>query len=345
MPHQARLGAHWFCRVFYFLIQSALSQSLHKHVGCCVAALPQCPVNDFFSCICRSYIRYAACDFVYGIVGVKVKRDFFLAHKPGFGMKNILAGAIIALGLSGHALAADIDARTYTKAPAIAAGISDWSGFYIGANGGYGWGEARHQNLTSGGGYFSDFTGGAFPNTQRIRPDGAVYGGQFGYNWQSAGWVFGLEGQFDGANLTRTDDSIYFPGITALRSKVDSFGTVTGRIGYALGEVLPYVKGGYAAARFNTTDFDTTNPTTLSHSDWRSGYALGAGIEWKFFPRWSVAVEYDYMDFGHATFAGSYTNFIDDRRPTVTSTYRDNLNLSTVTVRLNYQFGSQVGAR
>lgn len=226
------------------------------------------------------------------------------------------------------------------------AAYSDWSGFYIGVNGGYGWAQDDHQNLTSGGGYFSDFvTGPAFPNTQRISPSGAVYGGQFGYNWQAANWVFGLEGQFDGADLKRTDDSIYFPGVTALRAKIDAFGTITGRIGYAFGNVLPYIRGGYVAARFNTTDFDTMNPTTLSHRDWRSGYTVGAGLEWKLVPNWSVAVEYAYMDFGSESFSGSFVNFIDPLRSLQTSAYRDSLELSTVTVRLNYQFGGRAVAK
>jgi outer membrane immunogenic protein len=259
-------------------------------------------------------------------------------------MKLLVLAAALALSAT-SASAADLAARPYTKAPPMAP-ITTWAGFYAGLNAGYGWARDDHQNLTPGGGYFSDFTTGpAFPNTQRIKPDGAVYGGQFGYNWQSANWVFGLEGQFNGADLKRTDDSIYFPGITALRAKLDAFGTATGRVGYAFGDVLPYVKAGYAAARFNTTDFDTTNPTTLSHRDWRSGYTVGAGVEWMFVPNWSVAAEYNYMNFGNRDFSGSFINFIPPGGAVLTSTYRDKLEFSTVTVRLNYHFGGPVVAK
>ncbi|MFG3756817.1 outer membrane protein, partial [Klebsiella pneumoniae] len=87
---------------------------------------------------------------------------------------------------------------------------------------------------------------------QSIKPTGAVYGGQIGYNWQLSSWVIGLEAQFNGTSLKRTDTSIFFPATDSLRAKVDFTTTVTGRVGYALNNWLPYIKGGYAGAQLKT---------------------------------------------------------------------------------------------
>src|SRR6266436_8092019 len=112
-------------------------------------------------------------------------------------MKKILlvTASLIALGAAAPAVAADLAARPYTKAPPMIAAIYDWSGFYIGANGG--WGSSRNcwndavdgaTGLLVGSEGCHDATGG-------------VAGGQIGYRWQSAGWVFGVEAQGDGADL------------------------------------------------------------------------------------------------------------------------------------------------
>ena len=111
-------------------------------------------------------------------------------------MKKILVGAIgaMALGLSAPASAADLAARPYTKAPpVVVAPIYDWTGFYIGGNGGW----AQNHNCVD----FLDAAGVAFASGCRDR-SGGVIGGQLGYRWQSSQWVFGLEAQGDWADLS-----------------------------------------------------------------------------------------------------------------------------------------------
>ncbi len=133
-------------------------------------------------------------------------------------MKKIaITAAFVALS-SFSAVAADLGARPYTKAP-IADPAYDWSGFYIGANAGYGWARNGHQDLTGNGSYWNDKSD---VMNQTVDPRGAVYGGQVGYNWQAANWVFGLEGQFNGADIKRTDLSINYPDTDFLSSKIDS---------------------------------------------------------------------------------------------------------------------------
>lgn len=253
-------------------------------------------------------------------------------------MKKVALGiaGILALSFAGPASAADLPARVYTKAPAVAASpIYDWSGFYIGANAGYGWARDDHADLQTAGGFFTTGPAGAFGGVQRIQPQGAVYGGQAGYNWQYSSWVFGAELAGDGANMRRTDGSIFVPGTEFLSSKIDGFLTVTGRVGYAFNNWLPYVKGGYAGAKLSTVNFDNVGDS-LNHSEWRSGYTVGGGIEYGLTPNWTVGVEYSYMDFGNVTWAGISTG----PTPGVGQEfYRDNLKISTVTGRINYRFG------
>ena len=112
-------------------------------------------------------------------------------------MKKILVGAIgaVALSLSAPASAADLAARPYTKAPPpVVAPIYDWTGFYIGANGG--WGQSRScVDFVTAAGTFASGCGDR---------SGGVAGGQIGYRWQANQFVFGLEAQGDWADLKNT---------------------------------------------------------------------------------------------------------------------------------------------
>src|SRR5450631_1770083 len=163
-------------------------------------------------------------------------------------MKKFLLGAVglVAMGIAAPASAADLAARPYTKAPAMIAAVYDWSGFYIGANGGWGSSRKCWDFTTPAGVFFAaegchDATGG-------------VAGGQIGYRWQSSAWVFGIEGQGDWANLRGSNQSLFAPTFTN-NSKIDAFGLFTGQVGYAWNNALLYVKGGAAvtADRFNVT--------------------------------------------------------------------------------------------
>src|ERR1700742_168240 len=114
-------------------------------------------------------------------------------------MKKTLLGAaglLAALSLSAPASAADLPARPYTKAPAMVAAIYDWSGFYIGLNGGGGethkcWDFNNSPTLVA----VPGFREGCHDAT------GGTVGGQVGYRWQMGAWVFGVEGQGNWANF------------------------------------------------------------------------------------------------------------------------------------------------
>src|SRR6185436_11486165 len=162
-----------------------------------------------------------------------------LEMPKGRNVKKILltTTALIALGVA-PAVGADLAARPYTKAPPMAVAVYNWSGFYAGVNGG--WGSSRNS--------WDDTFGGVFPMGSHDATGGTV-GGQIGYRWQAAAWVFGIEAQGNWANLTGSNNSTQpFFALSNLtnRTKIDAIGLFTGQIGYAWNSFLLYVKGGAA---------------------------------------------------------------------------------------------------
>ena len=248
----------------------------------------------------------------------------------------LLGGALsLGLGLATSASAADLAARPYTKAPPIVAPIYNWSGFYIGANGGGGWSRNCWDIVPVVAG----------PNLAEGCHDasGAVAGGQIGYRWQASSWVFGLEAQGDWADLTGSRVSQQFiaiPGDTTSNTRVRSFGLFTGQVGYAWNNVLGYVKGGAAVTencfehRVVATDlvFDSVRET-------RWGGVVGVGLEFGFTPNWSVGIEYDHM------FMGDRTLNFNNGLGLLSTVDRVRQDVDIVTARVNYRFGGPVVAR
>jgi outer membrane immunogenic protein len=219
----------------------------------------------------------------------------------GRNVKKILltTTALIVLGMA-PAAAADLAARPYTKAPAIAPGIN-WSGFYAGVMGGYAWGD--------------DVKGG-------------FGGGTVGYNWQAPGsmWVWGVEVDAAGASVKDSITGFVLGIPVTAEEKIRAFGSVTGRVGVTAGAALFYAKGGYAWAD-NRLSATVLGVTLFDESKVHSGWTVGAGAEYMFAPNWSAKVEYMYADYGSETyFAG--TPFAGD------------LSLTTHSVKggINYHF-------
>lgn len=236
-------------------------------------------------------------------------------------MKKLFAigAAIVAFGFANSANAADMP----VKAPvAPVAAPYNWTGLYVGANGG--WGTSRKCWDFAGNGGVA-----VVPNLADgcHNATGGTVGGQIGYNWQVGTWVFGLEAQgnwanFRGENLSNT----FAPQINF--TKIDAFGLFTGRVGYAWNNALLYVKGG-AIALHDKYEQHVTTFTTASETRW--GGAAGAGFEYGFTPNWSAAVEYDH-------------GFLGARDVTFTNTdvYHIKQDVDIVTARINYRWG---GAR
>lgn len=247
--------------------------------------------------------------------------------------KSLLAAAGLAvLGLAAPASAADLAAFPYTKAPAMIAAIYDWSGFYIGLNGGGGWSHKCWDLNTSarvliGRSGCHDATGG-------------IVGGQFGYRWQASNWVFGLEAQGDWADLKGSHVSLLNPRVTN-QSRIDALGLFTGQVGYSWNSVLFYVKGGAAVADDKYNGVSAIVGVFDRASETRWGGVVGTGLEFCFAANWSVAVEYDHAFMGsqnlNFTTIGPVSAF--SRNVTI---HQD---IDLATVRVNYRFGGPLVAR
>jgi outer membrane immunogenic protein len=250
-------------------------------------------------------------------------------------MKRIISGvvAVLALGLAVPAAAADLPAAPYTKAPVVfTPAIYDWSGGYLGLNGG--WASSRKC-------WDFQTPAGTFVGADGCHDaTGGVAGGQLGYRWQTSGWVFGLEAQGDWADLRGSNVSVLTPAFTN-HSKISSFGLFTGQVGYAFNTVLLYLKGGAAVTsdQFNVTSTPTALLLATTSDQTRWGGAVGAGVEVSFALNWSVAAEYDHL------FMGNQSANFTDTFGAYFSTERIRQDVDMVTVRLNYRWGGPVIAK
>ncbi|WP_128929878.1 outer membrane protein [Bradyrhizobium guangxiense] len=232
--------------------------------------------------------------------------------------QSLVCASILAMAAATSASAADLAARpafpnTPTPSPAVIA-LYDWSGFYAGVNGGWGW---SHNSW--------DFLG-SIPEGSHDATGGTV-GGQIGYRWQFGNTVLGLEGLGNWADLSGSNVSIANPGTTN-HTNIDGFGLLTGQIGYSAGNVLLYAKAG--AAVVGSTYRITNSAGFLGDADTtRWGGTAGAGLEISLTPNWSAGIEYDHV-FMPASDVSFATGLGNDR-------IRQDFDL--VTARLNYKFG------
>ncbi|WP_291842132.1 outer membrane beta-barrel protein [Bradyrhizobium sp.] len=243
-------------------------------------------------------------------------------------MKKFLLGVVALVALAAPAAAADLAARPYAKAPPMIAALYNWSGFYVGANGGWG---SSHKCWD-----FLPVAGGVSPEGCH-NATGGVAGGQIGYRWQAGTWVFGLEGQGNWADLKGRNRSTLNP-LLDNESKIDAFGLFTGQIGYAANNVLLYVKGGAAVTsdRFRTFNTGTGVVAATTGDDTRWGGAVGVGVEFGFAPNWSAGVEYDHL------FMQNRNHTFTTPAGAVVGTDRIGQDVDLVTVRVNYRWGGPV---
>jgi outer membrane immunogenic protein len=185
-------------------------------------------------------------------------------------MKRFISCAVaaIAAGLPASAQAADLpygSRAPYTVNQPL--NIYSWAGPYLGANLGYAWGSVDNN---------------------QTRPSGFSGGAQAGYNWQTGPWVFGVEGDIQATGATDTFAPWKFSN--------PWFGTVRGRAGYALNNILFYGTGGLAFGELRGETFG------LAESHTNAGWTAGVGTEFGFAQNWSARIEYLYVDLANSGF-------------------------------------------
>jgi outer membrane immunogenic protein len=223
-----------------------------------------------------------------------------------------LAGvsALAVLATIGGANAADLGRRYPAQMPVKAEPVYaayNWTGFYLGINGGGAWGKSN----------FSD----PFGTTGDFNLSGAMIGGTAGYNWQAGRAVFGVEGDIDWSTVkgsTNADACVGGP----CETKNPWFGTARGRVGYAFDRVMPYVTGGLAFGGVKA------NTAGGSVSETRAGWTVGGGVEAAIAGPLTAKIEYLYADLGKMNCGA----------PTCTAGGDVKFNANIVRAGLNYRF-------
>jgi outer membrane immunogenic protein len=198
--------------------------------------------------------------------------------------QTLFAGAALA-ALTLAAQAADLPSRKEAPLYVPPPPVFTWSGVYIGGQIGYEFGRD-----------FAFIPGGAGPGVG-YSPTGVIGGAHIGYNWQMAQFVFGLEGDVNGAAYRGT--GVGLAG-TTLSQRIPVDGSVRGRLGYAFDRVLLYATGGAAFAAIQDT-YLTAPGAFASQSRSRVGWTVGGGLEYAVTNNWSIRAEYRYTDYGRYT--------------------------------------------
>src|ERR1700704_4792883 len=188
----------------------------------------------------------------------------------------VVAGAgLLALAFAvGSATAADLPPRyqqPYAKAP-IYSPVYNWTGFYLGINGGGGWGRSQWDGV------------------DKFNVSGGLIGGTIGYNWEINQFLLGAEGDIDWSGMRGSTNPACPPGCDTRNHWLS---TVRGRLGFAFDRFLPYVTAGLAVG-----DINATVPGFPAGSTTAAGWTVGAGLEFGIVSNVSVKAEYLYVNLG-----------------------------------------------
>ena len=213
-------------------------------------------------------------------------------------LMSVLLGTSSLFALAGAGSAADMP----TKAPIVAAAAPfSWTGCYVGGHVGWAWG----QKDVSAGEILPNF------DTQfrgfGADIDGFLGGVQAGCNHQlSPSWVIGVEGQFSWSDIKgdfSTDPFLFAKsaGRGTFTAKTDWIGTLAARVGYAWDRWMIYGKVGIAWAhdKYSLVRTEPVDPFSVTASETRTGWMLGAGVEYAFYSNWSAKLDYNFLDFGN----------------------------------------------
>ncbi|WP_167591582.1 outer membrane protein [Jiella endophytica] len=229
----------------------------------------------------------------------------------------------------------------------------DWSGFYIGINGGYGWGNSDTSTSVPTGSNINAVASALAVGTGdgSFDSDGGLAGVQFGYNYQSGPYVVGVEADIDWSGMDGSRDSGIFSlgGFNARTTDdldMNVLATLRGRLGYAADRLLIYGTGGVAwsdaeiSRNLDWSFADGCPPVGgglqrchVGSEDFDFGYTIGAGLEYAFLDNLTAKVEYQYTDFGTESFRTINANI-----PNQPLDHEVDLDMHTVRVGLNYKF-------
>jgi outer membrane immunogenic protein len=192
-------------------------------------------------------------------------------------MKRIILASLSLAALAAaatQAAAADLPRQMPVKAPAYVAPYYNWSGFYLGINGGYAFGTSNWSGV----------------GNSSFNANGGLIGGTAGYNWQIGQAVVGLEGDGDWSGVSGSGNCTI-----GCQTSTNWLSTVRGRLGYAADRWLPFVTGGAAFG-----DIKQSVPGFTGSDQTNVGWTAGAGVEFAISGPWTAKLEYLYVDLGSA---------------------------------------------
>jgi outer membrane immunogenic protein len=259
----------------------------------------------------------------------------------------LCVGLLVAI-TGGSALAADLPGRPPVMLPAPAP--FSWTGAYFGIEGGYNWASAK-----SGFSISSTTLSGLPPviptvdasGSRTMSLQGGMVGAEAGYNWQANdSFVVGVEGD---ANWSGLSGSMVNGGpipvvggvySIAQQLKTDFYGSLRGRYGFTpFDRLMIFATGGAAFAHINYTSAftDTFNENeNVSIKGVKTGWVVGAGVEYALVSNWSAKIEYLHSQF--AASSGTGTGVLTDGTVATISHSTGSLAIDTVRIGLNYQF-------
>jgi outer membrane immunogenic protein len=271
-----------------------------------------------------------------------IRKRFAFTPLNGFEMFRTsltAAASLLALSIATGASAADLPRKSvapvFAQVPAFT-----WTGFYVGLNAGYGWGDFKRDVASNPVGFITSPAINAFAS-RTTSADGFVGGGQIGYNYQFGSVVVGLEADIQFADIKKSigPDQIFGlpPGnrLTS-SSKLEWFGTVRPRLGFAFDRFLVYATGGlaYGSVKVSDSYAFVGGPALASSSDTRFGYALGGGVEYAFTNNLTLRAEYLYLDLGKKGYASP--NVVGFANTDIQ--HNNKTTLSVVRAAVNYKF-------
>jgi outer membrane immunogenic protein len=193
---------------------------------------------------------------------------------------KLVAPAVLAVTFAAPAVqAADLGGRpgSYKDEPDVGPPRYLWTGLYLGATAGYGWGTSRHTDINGA-------TTGDFDT------DGFIGGGTLGYNLQAGQIVWGIETDFSFTDISGRSFVACGAGCS---SSTDWLWTLRGRVGLDLNGWMPYITGGLAVG-----DISAVTQAVSMGSETAAGWTVGGGLEVKLDRNWSVKAEYLFVDLG-----------------------------------------------
>jgi outer membrane immunogenic protein len=250
--------------------------------------------------------------------------------------------AVAASAVATAAMAADMPtpgpAPAYTP-PAYRPVLYDWTGIYIGGNVGGGWMNDTVTMTT---------TTVMFPagTSTKIGPMGVIGGAQAGFNIEFSPVVLGFEGTWDATNMSGNKTiptASAAAGITGTSAQITTaanwYATATARLGFAANDFLFYAKGGGAWMRANDTQAIINGGGIFSQqsiTSTRSGYTVGAGVEFGMTENLSAKLEYDYLNFGTHTY--NFNGLVSGAATPLVQPFTDKASVQMVTFGINYRF-------